>query len=286
MERMDRKGIVEKVRTTFSPSMAALTRCARIFYGMIILSHMLCTAYGLGPAFSAAQVAPLEMPGDQGLWDALSESQWLLLKRTRPLSTQSSLGEAVSKLMYDRMAKEIPNSSWRWSPFATAVTMYAVATQIWHISSARSLGILPTDHGFHAMWSGPGDMAQTEAALSRCRELLLSAKKASEGTWSDDDGPLLFNCMAVVRVAYGRACMLTATLDRFILLRETRNEVVDAINTYLSIDQPRSEAITKAVAKSIEGLFVPIQAGVLWTLKTAALTWWVDHAFAGWDTGK
>jgi hypothetical protein len=80
--------------------------------------------------------------------------------------------------------------------------------------------------------------------------------------------------------------MPTATLDSLILLRENRGEVVDAIKDYLRMDQPRNEATTRAVARSIEGLFVPVQAGVLWTMKTAALTWWVDHALAGWDTGE
>ncbi|EXJ73911.1 uncharacterized protein A1O5_02205 [Cladophialophora psammophila CBS 110553] len=224
------------------------------------------------------------MPGDQDLWDAPSERQWLLLNHNQPRGTPLSLGEAMSKLMYDQTAREIPETSWKWSPFATAVAMYAVATQIWYISSAKNLGILPGDHGNHTILSGPGDIMETEAALNRCRDLLMSAKNANEVTWSDDDGPMLFNCMAVLRVAYSRACMLTATLDRFILLRETRGEIVDAISKYLSIDQPRSESITKAVARSVEGLFVPARAGVLLTLKTAALTWWVDHAIAGWDT--
>ncbi|KAI1611232.1 hypothetical protein EDD36DRAFT_283114 [Exophiala viscosa] len=256
----------------------------RIFYGVIILSHMLSTAYGLCPAFSAAQIATLEMPGDQNLWDSSSESQWLLLRRGGPRSTPISLGEAVSKLMYDKTAKETLDDSWKWSPFTTAVALYAVATQIWHISSAKNLGVMPGDNGRHTILSGPGDILETEAALSRCRQLLITSKNASEVPWSDENGPLLFNCMAVLRVAYGRACMLTATMDRFILLRETRGEIIDAVKKYLYVDQPRSQAVSGAVGRSIEGLFVPIQAGLLWTRKTAALTWWVDHALAGWDT--
>lgn len=264
---------------------SVLTQCSRIFYGMIILSHMLSTAYGLCPAFSITQVARLEMPGDQDLWDAPSEEQWLLLRRDRPQFTSLSLGEAVAKLMYDKTTKETPEASWNWSPFATCVAMHAVAMQIWQMSPARGLGIPHADNGLQYLPPGLSDMGQTEAALNRCRQLLISATRGGEATWSDEDGPMLFNCVAVLRVAYCRTCMPAATLDSFILLRECRSEISDAIKKYLCVDQPRGESITRAVARSLEGLFVPIQAGVLWTIKTAALTWWVDHAFAGWDTG-
>lgn len=266
--------------------MTFVTLRDRIFYGMLVLSHMLSNAYGLGPAFSVAQLATLAMPDDQDLWDAPSEDQWLSLKRNTPRSTLLSLGEAVSKLMYDQTAKEFPDASWKWSPFATTVAIYAVSTQVWHISCARNLGIVPRANGIHTMFPSQGDITQTELALCRCRELLISAKTSGNPSWSDDEDPMLFNCMAVLRVTYGRSCMLTATLDRFILLRETQGEIHDAIKKYLSIDQPRGENITKAVARSVEGLFIPIQAGLLWTQKTAPLTWWVDHALAGWDTGK
>jgi hypothetical protein len=164
--------------------------------------------------------------------------------------------------------------------------MHAVAVQIWHISTATSLGMLPMDTELHHLLANPSGTLLIEAALNRCRELLICARKGNEAFWSDEDEPMLFNCMAVLRVTYGRACMPTAALDRTILLREHRSEIIHAIRDYLCADQPRSESITKAVARSIEGLFVPVQAGVLWTMKTAALTWWVDHALAGWDTGK
>ncbi|OQV07302.1 hypothetical protein CLAIMM_11757 [Cladophialophora immunda] len=257
----------------------------RLFYGVVILSHMLSTAYGLTPAFSTAQLESLEMPDDQDLWDASSEGQWLLLKQQRSRTTPLSLGEAVAKLMYDTTSKEDTDAAWNWSPFATCVVMHAVAMQIWYISSTRDLGMLPRGNGLHNHPTGLGASMQTEAALNRCRELLTNAKRANEATWSDEDGPMLFNCMAVLRVAYGRTFLPASTLDRFILLRETGSEIVDAIKKYLSIDSPRGESITRAITRSVEGLFVPVQAGVLWTVKTAALTWWVDHALAGWDTG-
>lgn len=164
--------------------------------------------------------------------------------------------------------------------------MHAVSIQIWHsidgnvlLSNSRNpvaqLNIESTVLANHI-----------EAAINRCRCILTYARSDNENLWTDSEGPLLFNAFAVLRVAYGRAFTGIRLADRMLLLRDDDCDISAAVAEYIALPQERGEFTAKAIARTFEGLVMPFQLGAPLICKTAALTWSVEHALAGWDSGK
>lgn len=239
--------------------------------------------YGVTPGLSVCQDGIVEMPCSDALWDAPTQQQWQNVARTQQSSSTMSVKDAVAVLLYGRSPEGLPEVCWTWSPFATFVAMHAMTTQVWHMTHFWDMSSRFDDtlDPFVAQLS-----ARTEQALSRCRTLLSTARNDQEHTWNDADGPILFNAFAVLRVCYSRAFTDVRVADRSLLLREESSEILSALRDFVAAPQNRDEFTTEAIAKAVEAFHIPIRAGSLLIQKTAALTWSIDHALAGWDSGK
>lgn len=129
-------------------------------------------------------------------------------------------------------------------------------------------------------------MTQTEAALSRCLSLITQARSGDDYTWTESEGPLLFNCLALLRVTYCRAFTGNGHADRMMLLKDSREDIITSLEEFVAVPQERDEFTSRAVARAFEGMVIPSKAGTLLLRKTAALSWSIEHALAGWDAGK
>jgi len=124
---------------------------------------------------------------------------------------------------------------------------------------------------------------QVESALARCYALLTADRSEREHTSDDPEGPLIFNCLALLRSAYVRVFTGAGNFNRMLLLSEEPLQVAKSIEEYVTGIQERTPFLTRAVDKAYGGLLTPIKAGYLLVQKTAALTWSVEHAVAAWD---
>ncbi|KAK5063032.1 hypothetical protein LTR84_005108 [Exophiala bonariae] len=257
----------------------------RLLYGHIMLTNSLAMTYGMPPSYSIVSDGNIEMPGDQSLWDATNASQWYDLVNVKGRSSLLSVRDAVSTIMYGSLLRGVPEECWSWSPFACTVVINAVSIQIWHVTQGSYFFDELTSIG-QGQSHGPEDsqvLTQTEAALSRCLSLITQARSGDDYTWTEAEGPLLFNCLALLRVTYCRAFTGNGHADRMMLLKDNREDIITSLEEFVAVPQERDEFTSRAVARAFEGMVIPSKAGTLLLRKTAALSWSIEHALAGWD---
>ena len=236
--------------------------------------------YGIPPVVSVVQDGEVEMPDEEALWAAPTEETWRQRPEARKLVTLPSLRDAVARLMYDKEPEDSAEASWNWAPFAVTVVMHAVSIQLWHVMQCtHSFSVF----GGHEKALSSLFTGHVETALARCHAMISRERSDTEHTWIDSEGPLLFNSSAILRVAYVRAFTGAGSFNRMALLNDDSDEILGVIQEYVGASQDRSPFLTKAVAHVFEGFVTPIKAGAMLVKKTAALSWSIEHAIAGWD---
>ncbi|KIW62265.1 hypothetical protein, variant [Phialophora macrospora] len=255
----------------------------RVLYGQIMFGNLVTMTYGIPPGYSVVSDGYIEMPCDQSLWDALTEDQWHEAALRRGQSSPLNVKDAVSMVMNGNSAKNVPQECWEWSPFAISVVINVISIHIWHITQGSY---------FFGRFSSPGQaddtpksqtLAQTEAALSRCRALITQASSDADYPWTEAETPLLFNSLAILRVSYCRAFTGHSAADSMMLLKESQEEFTASIEDFVAMPQNRGSLVARAVSRAFEGMLIPYKAGTMLIKKTAALTWAVGHALAGWE---
>ncbi|PNS14175.1 hypothetical protein CAC42_6688 [Sphaceloma murrayae] len=268
----------------------------RILYATFVLSNLLNITYGIPPALSILQDGEVDMPDDEALWNAPTRDQWrlrLVVRKPRPRFT---MRDAVVQLMHGETAA---NGSLftDWSPLIATIAMHAISVQMWNgiqcvhlyeegksLSSVMSSVPDPASATFGYDYIRVRSFRHLENSLSRCRTMIMRSNAEGETTWSDYDGPLLFNCAALLRIAYARSLTGIGALNRIVLLSGDGKLVERMIADYVTAPQTRGAYLNKVMGHIFEGFCTPIKAGMLLTQKTAALTWSIEHAIAGWDT--
>lgn len=280
----------------------------RLLYGHIMFGNLVTMTYGIPPGYSVVSDGYIEMPCDQSLWDASTEAEWQDAAGRKGKTSPLSIRDAVSRVMYGNpMPKAVPEECWVWSPFAVSVVINVISIQIWHITQGSYFFSNFNNSGFSSSSSSAPAaspaaanakpptalenqksqiLAQTEAALSRCRALITQARSDADYAWTEAEGPLLFNCLALLRVSYCRAFTGIGATDSLILLKEGHRELMASIEDFVAMPQERGDLVARAVSRAFEGMLIPYRSGTLLIKKTAALTWAVGHALAGFDAGK
>lgn len=252
---------------------------------MWVISNLITTTYNVAPAFSINHDGELELPCPEALWHASTTEEWSRARGNESAKGCLSIRDAVSILVSGETSAELSSSSLSWSPFAAVIITHVLATQLWHASHAALPWTSTTASG--GVVSGPSNTmtAAFEAALTRCHNLINPSTDASGGGWIENENALLFNAFAVLRVCYCRAVPALSCLDRSSLLRSDPSDF-SAVHDYVAAPLTRNKQVTSAIARAFEGIWVPSRKGALLVRKTAALTWSIEHAIAGWDTGK
>lgn len=271
-------------RTIFNLSLEAKGIC-RILYGIFVLSSLITVTFSFPPGIALAQDLDLELPDDERMWEAASEQQWRQLMGTHTSHSLPGINDALAHLVFGKVLDPSVDDQSRWSAFSTIIVMHAVNNHMWHLMQCtHSFTLFAVDPKIDEVLRSL-TTAQTETALARCHSLLTTGHPERERTSEDPEGPMIFNCLALLRISYVRAFTATNSFNRIVLLTDDKAEIMSAMKSYVLCKQSRSVPLTKAVSRAFEALLMPIKSGHLLVRKTAAFSWSIEHAIAGWDCG-
>lgn len=272
----------------------------RVLCATFILSNMLTVVYDTNPGLLTFEDLDFEVSSHERLWNAQSEQQW---KELRELDGNTPSDNTLKDVMVDIMSSEQDESpktpkKYQMSAFSALVVMHAVCTQMWSCDHfVRTLGCSP----FNTIGnSSDGHLrallrSRSISTLARCQRMLTlsdgnedrgKTKTEDEPSWDHPDGPLLFNCQAALRIAYTRLFTPSKPFHRLVLITSNGCTIDEAARAYAACPQERSCLFAQAAAKAAQGFLTPVQIGHMLVRKTAALSWSVEHAVAGWDCGK
>jgi hypothetical protein len=242
-------------------------------------------AYDLTPTFSVTQDLDIVLLDEECFWEASSSQEWESLKRRQGLRANTTVRNALTNLI---LGKEQPSLAAshpiKLTAFATTMIMHAVNIYMWNMKqSTQSFTAFAADEHDSSILKD-ALISQAETALTRCHALLTAERPEREHTSDDPEGPLLFNCLVLLRCAC--ICMFTGAdnFNRLTLLSVNSLHIAASLESFVAgRAQERGAHLTRAVDKAYGGLLTPVRAGYLLVRKTAALTWSVEHAIAAWD---
>ncbi|KAF2459626.1 hypothetical protein BDY21DRAFT_420118 [Lineolata rhizophorae] len=134
-----------------------------------------------------------------------------------------------------------------------------------------------------------GDAASSASATNPHEHPPGPGAPGSASPWNSHEGPLMFNCQALLRIAYVRLFTPASTYPRMTLLAAGGEgaEVAAAAAAYAAAPvraAARSGFLTRAAATAYEGFLSPVRVGHLLVRKTAAFSWSIEHAVSAWDS--
>lgn len=258
----------------------------RLLCGIFIMSSLLTVTYDINAFVSVTQDLNVEMPEPESTWQAKTSEDWERIYDVQSITNRPTVRDVMAYLIFENgdPPKGISiNDGSIWGGFATTVVMHAVNINMWHVMQCTQSF---TGFPIHDGTLGQAMVLQVDQALGRCYSLLTEHQSEIDESTDSGEGPLLFNCQALLRSAYVRLFTGAGSFDRMILLYENEDQVRSSINAYVQSPQVRNIFMTTAVSKAYGGLLTPITAGYLLVRKTAALSWSVEHAIAAWDCGE
>ncbi|KAH7161040.1 hypothetical protein EDB81DRAFT_783748 [Dactylonectria macrodidyma] len=252
----------------------------RLLCAMFMKSNLLLILYDVVPGFDTSQDLDIEALEEERLWNAPTAATWEAMRQEVIPCTKS-----IRDILADMLSEIPPDEddvaeSYGMSGFTALVAVHAVNIHNWHLSQvSRTMR-----RGMKTAGIAPNAMLQHSlAALTRCREVLrLSRPNGAEPMWDDPEGPLLFNCEAMLRAAYARLFTDASLPQRFTILCASSEDRQTALREFVEAKQERSALMTKAVSHVLESILIPIKVGYLLVQKTAAFSWSVETAVSAW----
>lgn len=249
----------------------------RLLCGIFITSNLFSVTYGTTPLFSIEQDLQFEMPSEEKLWDARTPELWEDIRASRNTPDyQITVREAVVTTIFDRQEHFGAGPS-QVSGFTALLITHAANVHMWSILQFVQSFPPPLANEI---------MASTFSALQRWHAAIGNGRvEAPETAYYNNAGiPLVFNCYALLRIAYVRLFGNGSIFNKMVLVTDDLEEISATMNSYVAAPQPRSHFLTKAISKAYEGFITPVRLGHLLIKKTAALSWSVEHAVAAWDS--
>jgi len=255
----------------------------RLLYSIFIMSSLTSVTYDLCPGFSVTQDLDIELSEPECLWEASTREEWETLRKSQPSRKSITVRDAMTHLLFGRAQRAASDDSVKWTAFVTTMVFHAVNAHMWSVMQCtQSLTAFAVDEENDKLLKA-GFISQVDTCLARCYALLTADRSERDHTSDDPEGPVIFNCLALLRSAYVRVFTGAGNFNRMILLSEDSKQIDSTIVAYLVSDQERSPFLTRAVDRAYGGFLTPIKAGHLLVRKTAALSWSVEHAVAAWD---
>jgi hypothetical protein len=255
---------------------------------MFIFSNLLLVTFNITPGYVIDRDLCIDIPDHEYLWTATSAEEWDRLRQSLPDTTPQTVQSAVEYMVQPPPEDDLQvREPHRMSGFTALVVMHAVNIYLWHLNqlsqsvSRVSLGIWPQENLRTAL------LHAASMTLERCQATLLAGKVDDNklGLY-DPNQAYIFNCGAMLRVAYSRLLPSSHSFNRLVLLANDENVVTRAVKVYARQPLERDKFITKAAKLACNGFLGPVTIGALLVSKTAALSWSVEQAIAGWDSGK
>lgn len=170
-----------------------------------------------------------------------------------------------------------------WSRFAILLLMHVATIQVSQASDT-AMSWRGNSDSWTAAADNPGvTFEHLQATLNKCRSLVVASGTLRSDIWMERGDSLLFNAVSILRLCYGRVLPLAAYRSSLLRCEDERLEAL--LRAFVREEQVRNNFITQTVSWIFDGLCVPVRKGILLVRKTAALTWSMEHAIAGWDTG-
>lgn len=263
-----------------------LTNINRLLYSYLYLCNLISMLFGITAGFSMLTDGKVEMPCHHALWDAPNAEQWRVVARGKGYSSPLILKDAVSRLLNGPYPKDIPEQHWTWDHYSCNVAVNAVSIYISHmIHGSHLLGEEDINAGGSSLQRSL-ITNQMETAISRCLLLIKHARARGDDSysWDETEGPLLFNSLSLLRVSYCKIMTRSGSVCRTTFFRENETDFAVAIESFISEPLESDMLLARATAVALEGIMIPSKIGSRLVKKTAAFTWAIEHAFAGWDS--
>jgi hypothetical protein len=256
----------------------------RLVCGMFIVSNLISTTFGINAGFSHTHDLEFEVLDSESLWNTRSAEKWMEVRNTL-LPNRSTVRETMELMIFNGQSTEIePPAPVHVSSLTMLLMMHAV-----NVHMSNLLQITSTLSGSTSSHIYDTITESAFCTLSRCEKIIASARGSEihvTTAWGAEEGPLMFNCQALLRIAYIRLFSTTNAFDRLALLSDNPQDIATAVRNYAQSPQKRNQSLMRSVKKAFEMLLATVKIGYLLLRKTAALSWSIEHAIAGWDAGK
>ncbi|KPM40143.1 Maleylacetate reductase [Neonectria ditissima] len=256
----------------------------RVLGGIYIMSTLGMVIYDVNPGFNATRDLDIETLSDEGIWNSASANEWRELRSNHTKQDSRTLSDAAA----DVMSENTQDSSTRpyvLSPFSALLVMHAIVVhmrQLLQVAQAFARDSFTAMPGRDMLGASLLDAALR--SLARCEKLLNHKPSEGDHGWDDPmETPLVFNCQAILRIAYIRLFNGALGFNRLSLMDADPGTVEVAVSMFATKRLERSPSLLTAVTKSFEGFCTPVKMGHMLIRKTAAFRWSVEHAIAGWD---
>ncbi|KAK1485782.1 3-hydroxyisobutyrate dehydrogenase [Colletotrichum abscissum] len=267
----------------------------RALGGIFIESTLTMVIYDVNPGFHATQDLDIEAYQDEKMWNARSPAEWRELRTAASKSSPYSRRHTIKDVLVDILlegryhADTVP---YRVSTFTALVLTHAVVVHMWQRlqvcqALASTCPIARNDIGDEQDPLRASLLNGAMQSLARCDAFLQGVRSElrqprPEEDEKDKEISLVFNCQAVLRIAYTKLSKISTTPCRISLLSLEDRDVGSCVSSFIMGRMERSSHILKMVSKAFEGMVVPVKMGHLLVRKTAAFRWSVEHAVAGW----
>lgn len=257
----------------------------RVLCAMYIMSNLVVTTYDVTPGFVNNTDLEFEAPEGETLWNAETETEWRELARRAAKPRCRTVREIMTDVVGESDESDKGKQPYDVPAFTMLVIMHTVCIHMWlSFQYSQVLGSnafsLPARQSLRLAL-----LATTSSTLERCQQAMLQrGKEDQEISWDNPEGPLLFNCQALLRIASTRQFAIVQNFNRLALFSPDSAVILDAVSAYASAEQTRNQFLTTAAASACEGFLSVIRIGHMLVRKTAALNWSVEHAIAGWDS--
>lgn len=250
----------------------------RTLCGILIVDSLSAVTYGSVPG-SYYEEAEMDVPDDDRLWRCPTATSWRHQIDSQAANPPLRLEQLLAHIIKENEPENQMGCNWSSSLFAVVVAMHAININVLHIALAvQALQVLPLNQQEsmrNKFWT---DMDVVTDAFRKA----FTAGDRDADPWQD---PLLFNCLAVLRIAFMRECTDSIkSFNRRVLLGCNTAAVEQEIQAYVLGPPFRGPRVTEAVSKSFSAMLLPMRTGAMLVRKTAALTWSIEHAVAWWDT--
>ncbi|KAJ5936002.1 hypothetical protein N7454_005300 [Penicillium verhagenii] len=257
----------------------------RTLCAMFIFSDMLLITFDITPGFVVDRDLIIEIPDRESLWNATSAEKWEDLNHDLPDPPDQTIKNVVERITKIPRGNELVFEPCYMTGFSALVVMHAVDVYLWHLNklvqpaSCFPLGVWPHDDLRTTL------LHSATLILERCQAMLLAGRGDEGKICLDNPGHnIVFNCEAVLRIAFSRLLPVGHSFNRLALLMNDRDDIMRAVQEYSTAPLERTNFVTKAAKMAYDGFLGPVTIGTLLVRKTAALDWSVDQAIAGWDS--
>ncbi|KAH7118601.1 fungal-specific transcription factor domain-containing protein [Dactylonectria estremocensis] len=290
--------VFNKVRVSLAGDKPGVTRMTwqdwieheswkRLLGALFVASTLTVVLFDVNPGFNATQDLDFETLDDESLWNAESSNKWRELRASRLKQQQlhptgrRTLQKVLVEIMLPGARCRADDEPFRVSAFSALVLMHAVVLQMWQRSQVFQAFAEPWNEssGHDHLRSSLLDSALK--SLARCEAFLRSGDTEEH---EEKEASLVFNCHAVLRIAYIRLFKPTSPASRISLISLDPVEMEASITSFVTARMDRSPQLLEVVVKAFEGLSIPVRLGHMLVRKTAAFRWGVEHAIAGWES--